>query len=422
MATLSFLRVNTLPAAASLLPSSVYFVRSANNPSIFEMYITGDTTAEVRHVMGPGDIDAAIAEAIANLDGNSLPDIPGSKIISAIGVDTTGNAATATRAESAASADVADLAVEAQTAGKLKTPVNINGTAFDGSADITVPAVDTATPRIPMSGIGTMVPELVDGKIPAKYIPASFDNIEPHPTKNEFPATGESNIIYIAEDENAMYRWTGTGYLLIPTGGPASDTAVKLATARQIKLSGDVTGQIDGEPGFDGSKDVTIKATLPTIPGAAGTGSVVVVNDKGQVTSVRALTGADLPATIPGDKIDGDITANTSGNAATADKWKTPRTITVDGALQGSVTLDGSANVTLTLAGGDTGVTPGTYAKVTVNNGGLVTAGDVLAVDDIPALPGTKITSDLTVNTSGKAATAGVADSAKSIELTANEW
>ena len=172
MATLSFLRVNTLPAAASLLPSSVYFVRSANNPSIFEMYITGDTTAEVRHVMGPGDIDAAIAEAIANLDGNSLPDIPGSKIISAIGVDTTGNAATATRAESAASADVADLAVEAQTAGKLKTPVNINGTAFDGSADITVPAVDTATPRIPMSGIGTMVPELVDGKIPAKYIPA----------------------------------------------------------------------------------------------------------------------------------------------------------------------------------------------------------------------------------------------------------
>lgn len=45
-----------------------------------------------------------------------------------------------------------------------------------------------------------------------------------------------------------------------------------------------------------------------------------------------------LPATI---------NANTTGNAATASQWATARTITLDGDLSGSVSIDGSANVTL---------------------------------------------------------------------------
>lgn len=45
-----------------------------------------------------------------------------------------------------------------------------------------------------------------------------------------------------------------------------------------------------------------------------------------------------LPATI---------NADTTGNAATATKWANARTITLDGDLSGSVSIDGSANVTL---------------------------------------------------------------------------
>lgn len=62
-----------------------------------------------------------------------IPSLPGSKIGSTILVDTTGNAATAT---------------------KLKTARNINGTSFDGTVDITIPAVDTVTPRVPWSSVG----------------------------------------------------------------------------------------------------------------------------------------------------------------------------------------------------------------------------------------------------------------------------
>lgn len=55
-----------------------------------------------------------------------------------------------------------------------------------------------------------------------------------------------------------------------------------------------------------------------------------------------ALQGEAQPA-------NGGTSAACSGNSATASKWQTPRTITVNGNSSGSVTLDGSANVTLNL-------------------------------------------------------------------------
>jgi len=41
----------------------------------------------------------------------------------------------------------------AATATKLATARNINGVAFDGTANITVPSVDTATPRVSINDI-----------------------------------------------------------------------------------------------------------------------------------------------------------------------------------------------------------------------------------------------------------------------------
>lgn len=44
----------------------------------------------------------------------------------------------------------------------------------------------------------------------------------------------------------------------------------------------------------------------------------------------------------------GELTGNVTGNADTATKWKTERTITLDGDVSGSVSIDGSNNVTIT--------------------------------------------------------------------------
>lgn len=61
----------------------------------------------------------------------------------------------------------------------------------------------------------------------------------------------------------------------------AADVATKLAAARKIALSGDVTG----ETTFDGSADRTITATLSNSGVTAGSYSVVTVDAKGRATA-----------------------------------------------------------------------------------------------------------------------------------------
>lgn len=64
-----------------------------------------------------------------------------------------------------------------------------------------------------------------------------------------------------------------------------------------------------------------------------------------------------------------------AGNADTATKLLTARTIAATGDATWSVTFDGSANVSAALTLASSGVSPGTYFSTTVNSKGLVTAG-----------------------------------------------
>jgi phage-related tail fiber protein len=84
-----------------------------------------------------------------------------------------------------------------------------------------------------------------------------------------------------------------------------------------------------------------------------------------------------------------------SGNVSTATsagKLTTARTIEMSGDVSWSVSFDGSANVTAAGTLANSGVTAGTYPKVTVNAKGLVTGGASLVASDIPVLDWSKIT------------------------------
>lgn len=105
----------------------------------------------------------------------------------------------------------------------------------------------------------------------------------------------------------------------------------------------------------------------------------------------------------------------TSANTATATKLATARNIDLSGDASGSTSFDGSANVEIAVTLANTGVTAGQYTKVTVDAKGRVTNGDGLAESDIPSLSGSKIISDLSVNTSGNAATATALQTARKI-------
>jgi len=83
---------------------------------------------------------------------------------------------------------------------------------------------------------------------------------------------------------------------------------------------------------------------------------------------------------------------NANANAVSSSKLETPRTITASGDAAWTVTFDGQANVSAVLTLANSGVTAGTYTKVTVNAKGLITSATTLAATDIPNLDTAKIT------------------------------
>lgn len=89
----------------------------------------------------------------------------------------------------------------------------------------------------------------------------------------------------------------------------------------------------------------------------------------------------------------GTVTATLNGNASTATKLQTARTISLSGDVSGSTSFDGSSNVAITTTLANSGVTAGTYTKVTVDSKGRVTSGSLLSASDIPPLDMSKITS-----------------------------
>jgi len=87
-----------------------------------------------------------------------------------------------------------------------------------------------------------------------------------------------------------------------------------------------------------------------------------------------------------------DALKSGSTPAGKANALTTARTIALTGDAAWSVSFSGAGNVTGTLTLANTGVSAGTYGKVTVNAKGLVTGGTSLAATDIPALDWSKIT------------------------------
>ncbi|MGE8143277.1 tail fiber domain-containing protein [Novosphingobium sp. NPDC080210] len=92
-------------------------------------------------------------------------------------------------------------------------------------------------------------------------------------------------------------------------------------------------------------------------------------NPSGYVTASGSITGSSGSCT---------------GNAATATRWATGRTIALTGDVTGTSTaFDGSAALSFAATLANSGVTAGTYSKVTVDAKGRVTTGATLVSADV---------------------------------------
>lgn len=72
--------------------------------------------------------------------------------------------------------------------------------------------------------------------------------------------------------------------------------------------------------------------------------------------------------------------------ATAADKLKVARNIAISGDVTGTASFDGSKDIEIAVALAKTGVTAGTYTKVTIDDEGRVTVGAELTTEDLPTI------------------------------------
>jgi len=114
-------------------------------------------------------------------------------------------------------------------------------------------------------------------------------------------------------------------------------------------------------------------------------------NGSGQATSIIPVAGKgsfvdkSSNQTIGGNKtFSNQINGSISGNAGTATKWATGRTLSLTGDATASLSsVDGSADVSAAVTLATVNANLGTYTKVTVDAKGRVTAAAVASISDL---------------------------------------
>lgn len=205
--------------------------------------------------------------------------------------------------------------------------------------------------------------------------------------------TAEANVASatkLAEAKNINgVAFDGTQDITIDIGveGPASST-----DAHVVVFDG-ATGKLIKDSGF------TIRSSVPA--DAVFTDTTYELEDFGiEATAEEINHLKGVKSAIQG-QIDGKADAGHNhdedylaidANAVSASKLAEAKNIALSGDATGSASFDGSADATIAVTLANSGVTAGTYQKVTVDAKGRVTAGAALEAADIPALTLAKVT------------------------------
>lgn len=119
-----------------------------------------------------------------------------------------------------ATADAALPAASYTAADVLSKLLTVDGTGTGLDADLLdgneASAFVLATEKGSANGVATLDGS---GKLDPSQIPGGLDNFEEYADLASFPGTGASDIIYVAQDTNYLYRWSGSAYIQVGGGG-----------------------------------------------------------------------------------------------------------------------------------------------------------------------------------------------------------
>ena len=205
------------------------------------------------------------------------------------------------------------------------------------------------------------------GLIPTSQLPSYVDDIVEAASLtalNALPANEKvAGKIYVALDTNKTYRWSGSTFVYI-TSGAVDSVAGKTGVVTLDKAD---VGLANVDNTADANKNVLSATKLTTAR---------TITLSGVTATPQSFDGSaniSIPITsVPAGIVTGVLNNSTTGSSATL---TTPRSIGATGDATWTVTFDGSANVSSVLTLANTGVTAGTYDKVTVDAKGRVTAG-----------------------------------------------
>ena len=266
---------------------------------------------------------------------------------------------------------------EASVASALRTPRKIQGVGFDGTQDISLPTFSTQTDGLVPKRIGATADNYLreDGTwvVPTDTTYALLTKI----AAEEGTATAANTISAKVLKEAIQYH----APTVTNIAGNA-ETATKLQTPRTIN------GVL-----FDGTQNISLPETVAySLPTASDSvlGGI-------KVGSGLAIANSILSV--------GTLNQSTTGNAATATKLQTARTISLTGNITGSVNFDGSANAAIATEITGLGVANGI---ATLDSSGQVPStqlpsyvDDVLEYENVAAFPATGETGKIYVETTG---------------------
>lgn len=233
-----------------------------------------------------------------------------------ISLDTDNTAITSSGTRTITNSGVRSIS-ESATNGYIS--VNTNGTttqvfvhglgdrAFDSTTYLATSTKGAANGVAPLNG---------SSKIDSTYLPSYVDDVLEYASSSNFPTTGTSGIIYLAQDTGFIYRWSGTTYVNVSAD---TNTTYTISTGN----SSDPNGSIRITPSVGTSYPVSVKgltaaaykavdtsisagsssANLPTSAAVAA-----FVEGKGYVTSsgitsVTAANNVGIGATTTGSSV-----------------------------------------------------------------------------------------------------------------------
>ena len=203
-------------------------------------------------------------------------------------------------------------------------------------------------------------------------------------TVTHTPGEGSSPTVAIGQavGTSSSVQFAAVTAPLIGNVTGNADTATALATSQTIELTGDVTGSVS----FNGSANASISATIAANSVALGTdttGNYMSDLTQGTGVSITHTPGEGSNATIAIGQavgtsssvtfaavtapVTGNVTGDVTGNAGTATALQTSRAISLGGDLSGSVSFNGTSDVTITAA-----VQPNSVALGTDTSGDYV--------------------------------------------------